>query len=258
MHSSGGIYACLPTFLFFLLCLIFPVQGHTALMHASKKKPHFFLCNSIQNHTIYSPGRNSIYKALSLSNIYKHWADATFSFSGSVIILVASFSLKLLDPMSAMLSSRGALQEKCVSINCSHGERHLRRALLPSNIQREFSSWITRQKCNIAFPACFGRIWKPCSLSWPSECVGSDDEAWLIVCGYQRRQGCWMTRALRSGATVRMLSGARDSFHVCSTGYYICLFVSFCPYVILPTLWSKHNLQSWKFWVGLHWSILPK
>lgn len=147
----------LETFLLSLSCLIFPVQGHAASMHARKKK-HIFKCNTIQNHTIYYPRRNSIYKALTLSNIYKHWADATMSLSGSLPLLVSSFSLKLLDPMSAMLSSWRALQEKCVSINCSHGERHLRRALLPSNIQREFSSWITRQKCSIAFQACFGRI----------------------------------------------------------------------------------------------------
>lgn len=50
---------------------------------------HTFQCNPIQNHTIYSPWGNSISKALTLSNIYKHWADATLFLSPSFPLSVS-------------------------------------------------------------------------------------------------------------------------------------------------------------------------
>lgn len=80
-------------------------------MHADTGK-HTFQCNPIQNHTVYSPKGNSIYKALTLSNIYKHWGDAIsfLSLSLPLVFLSQAFTV---DPMPAMLSGRGPAEKVC-------------------------------------------------------------------------------------------------------------------------------------------------
>lgn len=76
-------------------------------VHADSRN-HTFQCNPRQNHTIYSPCGNSIYRALTLSNIYKHWADATSFLSLTLSLAFSfpflSFSFKLVDHMAGMLS----------------------------------------------------------------------------------------------------------------------------------------------------------
>lgn len=66
---------------------------HARHMNVSDTGKHTFQCNPIQNHTVYSPKGNSICKALTLSNIYKHWADAIsfLSFFLSLFILPLVF-----------------------------------------------------------------------------------------------------------------------------------------------------------------------
>lgn len=89
MYSLEGVF-----FYFWTVPVLFSVILHawnTVWMHACARQ-YTFQCNPIQNHTIYSPGGNYIYKALTLSNIYKHSADAISFLSLSYYPSPRSFS----------------------------------------------------------------------------------------------------------------------------------------------------------------------
>lgn len=147
---------------------------------------------------------------LSLSQTFTNTELTQPRFSPSLCVGLSS-SLKLLDPMALRLSGRGHCR-KSVLVSIASKKNDICKGLF--RLRAYTVSLTTMLHTRNRFSGMLqGQL---VILNFRD--TASDDEAWLIMCGYQRREGYCMRAVLRS---VMMLSVMWDSFHFESTGYYL-------------------------------------
>lgn len=183
-----------------ILTAIYPssTYGHTPTQEST-------LCSVIEYKTIpfTLPGEIPFMK-LSLSQTFTSYcADTT---------LFLPLSLSLSFPWSISLSSFQIPRQQCWEAGlarqvCSYQLLPWGMASGKSSFSFKHPVWVQQLdpegKTEIQlFGYAAARAQQAGWLYWPSGAVGSDDEAWLITCWYQRREGHCMSRELRSWPIV--------------------------------------------------------